>query len=433
MSDGSDEILAIVEAACVAMGACACCILRFRGVPSGEVDAYRAAASASKDAPPCPCCLGILQLDLDASTTPGSREGGIEDGASNDASATAAAADARERSDVLVRKDPPAVFARTISQYTAGIRSGGHVFTSFALEVTMPPALAVRQAATRCHLSQSIAEAKKAGGENEMDPPDAETVVDIAVVPKTTDVKDVLRALLIPALAADGSTGGTKEDETNPNPNPRHDQAANFRFALLFEHELSSTEAAFAYREDANDGGSHGGGGHSGGKRRRERATPAHLKGTVFVPAESPAGMWQNHGGKYNLAERVAGEKFTSAAAFEQNTTFHTSVAVPPTRPSVRATVRMLTWHQPVYVGGRYKKWARGTPQAPWVDSETGATIGVGSVQTSIDAVVTRALRADGSKLNSAGREDMDVRMLGGGRPFILEVRFILFPYRQLD
>ena len=199
MSDGSDEILAIVEAACTAMGACACCILRFRGVPSGEVDAYRAAASASKDAPPCPCCLGILQLDLDASTAPGPGEGGIEDGASNDASATAAAADARERSDVLVRKDPPAVFARTISQYTAGIRSGGHVFTSFALEVTMPPALAVRQAATRCHLLQSIVDEKKAGDEKEIDATDADTVVDIAVVPKTTDVKDVLRALLIPA------------------------------------------------------------------------------------------------------------------------------------------------------------------------------------------------------------------------------------------
>ena len=97
MSDGSDEILAIVEAACVAMGACACCILRFRGVPSGEVDAYRAAASASKDAPPCPCCLGILQLDMDASTAPSPGEGGIEDGASNDASAKIGRASCRER------------------------------------------------------------------------------------------------------------------------------------------------------------------------------------------------------------------------------------------------------------------------------------------------------------------------------------------------
>ena len=66
MSGGSDE--ATLRAECEAMGACACCILRFRGVPSGEVDEYRAAASASKDEPPCPCCLGILQLDLDAST-----------------------------------------------------------------------------------------------------------------------------------------------------------------------------------------------------------------------------------------------------------------------------------------------------------------------------------------------------------------------------
>jgi tRNA U54 and U55 pseudouridine synthase Pus10 len=31
-------------------------------------------------------------------------------------------------------------------------------------------------------------------------------------------------------------------------------------------------------------------------------------------------------------------------------------------------------------------------------------------------------LRADRIKFMAAGREDMDVRMLGGGRPFVLEV-----------
>jgi tRNA pseudouridine synthase 10 len=40
-----------------------------------------------------------------------------------------------------------------------------------------------------------------------------------------------------------------------------------------------------------------------------------------------------------------------------------------------------------------------------------------------LEAVVLRQLGADCSKLNAAGREDMDVRMLGGGRPFILEVQ----------
>ena len=74
----------------------------------------------------------------------------------------------------------------------------------------------------------------------------------------------------------------------------------------------------------------------------------------------------------------------------------------------------MLTWHQPIYVGGHYLKWARGVPQSPWIAD--GEPVGDGSVQASLEAVIVRHLRADGSKLNSAGREDMDVRMLGGGR-----------------
>jgi len=417
MSGGSDE--ATLRAECEAMGACARCILRFRGVPSGEVDEYRAAASASKDEPPCPCCLGILQLDLDASTAR-EREGadGAEASAPNgedDATnGTAAAADARNRSDVLVRVDPPAVHARCVSQYAAGIRAGGHEFDVFALEVTLPPALAVRQAATRCHLLDALARAKR----SDDDGGDGTRQLDVPVgpaatvhLPKTTDVKDVLRALLVPALV-DASAQAAKR---------RHDQAADFRFALLFEHDLSATEAAFAYQDPEETRG--GGGGGGGAHNKRRRAPPPHLVGSVFVPAESPAGAWQNHGERYNHAERVALGQLTDIATLARwRRDGRALVTTPPSAPEVGATVRMLTWRQPSYVGGRYLKRARGTPQAPWIDSETGVTIGEGSVQTSLDAVVSRAFRADGSKLNAAGREDIDVRMLGGGRPFILEV-----------
>ena len=428
MSGGSDE--ATLRAECEAMGACACCILRFRGVPSGEVDEYRAAASASKDEPPCPCCLGILQLDLDASTAR-EREGtdGAEASAPNgedDATnGTAAAADARNRSDVLVRVDPPAVHARCVSQYAAGIRAGGHEFDAFALEVTMPPALAVRQAATRCHLLDALARAKRnadGGGDGE----DGTRQLDVPAgpaanvqLPKTTDVKDVLRALLVPALV-DASAAQLATTTTAVR---RHDQAADFRFALLFEHDLSATEAAFAYQDHEETRGGGGGGGGGGAHNKRRRAPPPHLVGSVFVPAESPAGAWQNHGERYNHAERVAMGQLTDIATIARwRRDGRTTVTTPPSAPEVGATVRMLTWRQPVYVGGRYLKRARGTPQAPWIDSETGVTIGEGSVQTSLDAVVSRAFRADGSKLNAAGREDIDVRMLGGGRPFILEV-----------
>ena len=88
-------------------------------------------------------------------------------------------------------------------------------------------------------------------------------------------------------------------------------------------------------------------------------------------------------------------------------------VVVPPTVPRGPASCRMLTWHQPIYVGGHYLKWARGVPQSPWIAD--GEAVGEGSVQTSLEAVVVKCLRADGSKLNSAGREDMDVRMLAAG------------------
>ena len=265
MSGGSDE--ATLRAECEAMGACACCILRFRGVPSGEVDEYRAAASASKDEPPCPCCLGILQLDLDASTAR-EREGadGAEASAPNgedDATKGTAAADARNRSDVLVRVDPPAVHARCVSQYAAGIRAGGHEFDVFALEVTLPPALAVRQAATRCHLLDAFARAerKRRADDGGDDGGDGTRRLDVPAgpaanvqLPKTTDVKDVLRALLVPALV----------DASSPPARRRHDQAADFRFALLFEHDLSATEAAFAYQDpDETRGG--GGEGKAGG------------------------------------------------------------------------------------------------------------------------------------------------------------------------
>ena len=403
MSGGSDE--ATLRAECEAMGACACCILRFRGVPSGEVDEYRAAASASKDEPPCPCCLGILQLDLDASTAreregADAAEASAPNGEDDATNGTAAAADARNRSDVLVRVDPPAVHARCVSQYAAGIRAGGHEFDAFALEVTLPPALAVRQAATRCHLLDALARAKRStdgGATGETDwtfPWDP---------PRTSSCRRRRTSRTCSGLCSYPRSWTPRHRRTTAV--RRHDQA-DFRFALLFEHDLSATEAAFAYQDPEETRG-----GRRRRRRRRRRAIrgaappPPHLVGSVFVPAESPAGAWQNHGERYNHAERVAMGQLTDIATLARwRRDGRALVTTPPSAPEVGATVRMLTWRQPSYVGGRYLKRARGTPQAPWIDSETGVTIGEGSVQTSLDAVVSRAFRADGSKLNAAGR-----------------------------
>jgi len=69
----------------------------------------------------------------------------------------------------------------------------------------------------------------------------------------------------------------------------------------------------------------------------------------------------------------------------------------------------------PLYIYGRYRKLVRGIPQTPLPDFED-----------SVASLICRPFsRASGGKcvFKGSGREDVDVRMLGNGRPFIVEVK----------
>ena len=69
----------------------------------------------------------------------------------------------------------------------------------------------------------------------------------------------------------------------------------------------------------------------------------------------------------------------------------------------------------PVYVYGRYRKLVRGIPQTPLPDFEDSvASIICGAFSSAFKGKCT---------FKGAGREDVDVRMLGNGRPFIIEVK----------
>ena len=76
--------------------------------------------------------------------------------------------------------------------------------------------------------------------------------------------------------------------------------------------------------------------------------------------------------------------------------------------------------HKPLYVAGRYNKFSRVLPQTPWLID--GVRKGESSVQELICARVAEFVSADETKFSSSGREDVDVRMLGSGRPFLLEL-----------
>lgn len=62
-------------------------------------------------------------------------------------------------------------------------------------------------------------------------------------------------------------------------------------------------------------------------------------------------------------------------------------------------------------------------PQCPWFELASGKRIGGTSVQEAIEAVVLPAYGSCTAKMITGGREDADVRMLGAGRPFVLEIQ----------
>ncbi len=85
-----------------------------------------------------------------------------------------------------------------------------------------------------------------------------------------------------------------------------------------------------------------------------------------------------------------------------------------------------------VYIYGRYRKLVRGIPQTHWpcrkcrgkgcpACNYTGKQYPE-SVEELVAGPFIAAAEADGAHLHGAGREDIDARMLGTGRPFVLEL-----------
>ena len=74
-----------------------------------------------------------------------------------------------------------------------------------------------------------------------------------------------------------------------------------------------------------------------------------------------------------------------------------------------------------LYCSGRYVKHQRGLSQTPWILDNV--VMGDGSVEECFAPLISSTLRGSGYSFISSGREDIDVRMLGNGRPFAVEVK----------
>lgn len=102
---------------------------------------------------------------------------------------------------------------------------------------------------------------------------------------------------------------------------------------------------------------------------------------------------------------------------------FREQFAVPPQTPSRALRLDKITFTGPtVFVAGRYNKFSRQLSQSPWILN--GKRMTEGSVQEHIVDAIAPYFKVPASSITfmSSGREDVDVRCLGRGRPFVLEI-----------
>ena len=102
-------------------------------------------------------------------------------------------------------------------------------------------------------------------------------------------------------------------------------------------------------------------------------------------------------------------------------------------KEDVKNPIKLRLQITPIFIEGRYRKLIRGIPQTKWPCTKckgkgceecnfTGKQYPE-SVEELISEVVLRHTNGYEAKFHGAGREDIDVRMLGTGRPFVLEIK----------
>ncbi|CAD8180416.1 unnamed protein product [Paramecium pentaurelia] len=82
--------------------------------------------------------------------------------------------------------------------------------------------------------------------------------------------------------------------------------------------------------------------------------------------------------------------------------------------------LEVTTSYQNIFIKGNYIKLGRYISQTPWFIN--GNRIYADSIEDLVSAEACKIFKPSSLKFHSGGREDIDVRMLGNGRPFAIEL-----------
>ena len=253
----------------------------------------------------------------------------------------------------------------TVRRLCVGVRECGFSIGSFAMTATIPPSLIARQRAAWLHARRPVADGATA-------PAVARRYDEV------TDLKEVFRWLLSGAIAAEL---GVPFDALSP-----------LTLAVSADHALTADEHVAALGPYAPDA-----------PRASKRA-----RGRRAARADEDAGVMSVRGVTRAMATTGADDALRA------------SPLCPPPPAASPPRVTLAVEHAAHCMGGKYVKHSRVLPQTAWVID--GKRKCEGSVQEMIDAPAIDLFRASSARFHSAGREDVDVRMLGEGRPFVLEL-----------
>lgn len=99
----------------------------------------------------------------------------------------------------------------------------------------------------------------------------------------------------------------------------------------------------------------------------------------------------------------------------------------------IRKKTKVRLQINPLFIEGKYNKYLRGIPQTKWPCTKCKGRgcdecNGTGkqypeSVEELLSERILEVTRGYEAKFHGAGREDIDVLMLGSGRPFVLEIK----------
>ncbi|KAF7637374.1 hypothetical protein Mgra_00003119 [Meloidogyne graminicola] len=92
------------------------------------------------------------------------------------------------------------------------------------------------------------------------------------------------------------------------------------------------------------------------------------------------------------------------------------------TSPSTCCKFNISLERDTIFIAGRYCKYSRNLPQSAWGSSDGENEQNGESVGERISDVFVKHFGATSSRFTPSGREDVDVRMLGKGRPFVVQL-----------